>query len=69
MVRPFACAFQGEEPWFVPSCPGDVYGTVIDGPYIREGAPLWLVAPIEHPLDVMEANGRSRVRQIRYRAQ
>jgi hypothetical protein len=36
--------------------------TIIDDPYVREGVPLWSVAPIEHPLDVMEVDGRRWVR-------
>jgi hypothetical protein len=60
MVRPFACAFWEEEPWSACGCLGDVYVTVINGMYVREGVPPWPVAPIKHPPDVMEADERSQ---------
>jgi hypothetical protein len=56
-VRPFACTFQEEEPWSAYGCLGEEYVT----------APLKPVSPIEHPLDVVEADRRSRVRRIRSR--
>jgi hypothetical protein len=57
---PFACTFQEEEPWSAHGCPGaDVYAIVIDGPYAQEGALLRSIAPIEHPLGVIEADGRA----------
>jgi hypothetical protein len=63
LVHLLACALQ-EEPWFVHGCARGEYATFIDGLYTQEGALLQPIAPIEHPLDVVEANGRSRARWI-----
>jgi hypothetical protein len=68
LVRPVACALREEEPWSVHSCAGGNYAIAIDDLYALEGAPLRPVAPIEHPLDVVEADGRSRACRIRSRA-
>jgi hypothetical protein len=62
LVCPLACALREEEPWSVQGHLRGEYTTAIDGQYTRRGAPLRSVAPIEHLLDVIEADGRSRVR-------
>jgi hypothetical protein len=63
-VCPFACAFLDKEPWSFRGCPGGEYTTAIIGPYAQEGAPLQPVAPSKCCLDVVEADMRTRARQI-----
>jgi hypothetical protein len=60
MVHPFACAFWEEESRFAQGCPGDVYATVIDGPYVRGGVPPLRWTNQASP-GIAEADGRGWV--------